>query len=264
VWEFALMSNLESAETRLSFDDILEAVQDSKRGRWFLQEFETRLQKRDTTSLLSAMARLESRVGELSQSSGKPENLGAVSAAIASARSDLLKLGLGKEAMSSEGKLFAELAEMARKAMPAATEARAGIVRALELVNEIDTAVTPMPKSDRGAQYFKSDADLFERKPIPTKPVLVAATEPTAEAEPSQKPNPPATGAKLTIRRTSTTTAPSPAGEEAPKSEPVRAEVEPVEFNQPEMPAIDNPRIVIIRRKAEDMPDVTAGVESAA
>ena len=92
VWEYALMANLEAADNRLSFDDILEAVQDSKRGRWFLHEFETRLQKRDTSSLLSAMARLESRMGELSTTSGKPENLDRKSTRLNSSHLDLSRM----------------------------------------------------------------------------------------------------------------------------------------------------------------------------
>jgi hypothetical protein len=270
VWEYALMANLEAADIRLSFDDILEAVQDSKRGRWFLQEFETRLQKRDTTSLLSAMARLESRMGELSTTSGKAENLGVVSAAIAKARDDLLKLGLGKEAMSNEGRMFADLADLARKAMPDTAEGRAGIVRALQLAEEIDKAVAPAANADSGAKYFQPDAELFERKTLPTKPTLVAVPEPALDTNTPAKQQPitrPATGAKLMIRRVGESSDAPPIAAtpvvESPKPEP-----EPVVYETPtlERPAIDNPRIVIIRRKAEDMPDVTMSeaTESAA
>lgn len=268
VWEYALMANLEAADNRLSFDDILEAVQDSKRGRWFLHEFETRLQKRDTSSLLSAMARLESRMGELSTTSGKPENLGVVSAAIAKARNDLLKLGLGKEAMSDEGRMFADLAELARKVMPDTAEGRAGIVRALQLADEIDKVVAPAANTDSGAKYFQPDAELFERKTLPAKPTLVAAPEPVLDTKTPVKPQPvtpPATGAKLMIRRVGQSSdalpvAPAPVIE-VQKRAPVLSETP-----TPERPAIDNPRIVIIRRKAEDMPDVTMSeaTESAA
>ena len=268
VWEFALMANLEAADIRLSFDDILEAVQDSKRGRWFLQEFETRLQKRDTSSLLSAMARLESRMGELSTTSGKPENLAVVSAAIAKARNDLLKLGLGKEAMSNEGRMFADLADLARKTMPDTAEGRAGIVRALQLADEIDKAVAPAANTDSGAKYFQPDAELFERKTFPSKPTLVAVPEPVLDIKTPAKPQPatpPATGAKLMIRRVSQAADAPPvapaAAVEAQKPAPVV-----LETPAPERPSIDNPRIVIIRRKAEDMPDVTMSeaTESAA
>jgi hypothetical protein len=260
------MVDLEAADIRLSFDDILEAVQDSKRGRWFLQEFETRLQKRDTTSLLSAMARLEGRMGELSSSTGKPENLAVVSAAIASARNDLLKLGLGKEAMSNEGRMFADLAEIARKSMPPAAEGRARIVRALQLADEIDKAVTPATNNDRGEKYFQPDADLFEPKAIPSKPTLVAMPAPVVDTKTSAIPKPlAATGAKLVIRRV---------GQSAEASPPVAATMIAPQIQAPtldetptaERSPIDNPRIVIIRRKAEDMPDVTVGeaTESAA
>jgi hypothetical protein len=268
VWEYALMANLEAADIRLSFDDILEAVQDSKRGRWFLQEFETRLQKRDTSSLLSAMARLESRMGELSIASGKPEHLGAVGAAIAAARNDLLKLGLGKEAMSNEGRMFADLAELARKTMPDTAEGRAGIMRALQLADEIDKVVAPAANTDSGAKYFQPDAELFERKTPLSKPTLVAAPEPVLNTKTPALPQPVppvATGAKLMIRRAGQSAGAPPAVPapivEAQTPAPVLAETPP-----PERPAIDNPRIVIIRRRAEDMPDVTMSeaTESAA
>jgi hypothetical protein len=251
------MADLEAVDTRLSFDDILEAVQDSKRGRWFLQEFETRVQKRDTTSLLSAMVRLENRMGELSPTSSKPESLGVVSAAIAAARNDLLKLGLGKEAMSHEGRLFADLAEMARKAMPAAVEGRAGIVRALQLVDEIDSVVAPAASNDRGAKYFQPDAELFERKAAPTRPTLVAAPETVESASPPQpEKTAPAVGAKLLIRKADRTAEVTPTVA-SPVIEPKSTTAEAPVSMPPERPTLDNPRIVIIRRKAEDMPDVT-------
>jgi hypothetical protein len=257
------MADLEATETRLSFDDILEAVQDSKRGRWFLQEFENRLQKRDTSSLLAAMARLESRVGELSRESGKPENLNTVTAAIANARNDLLKLGLGKDAMSTEGRLFADLADMARKAMPEAAEGRATIVRALQLVGEIEGAVTLPAAIDRGADFFKPDADLFERRTVHAKPVLVTTPELASPPKPEQASTPPS-GAKLVIRRSANITE---EGTTPPETTPtIRVEptiLEPVEAPL-EKSSIDNPRIVIIRRKAEDMPDVSMDTESAA
>ncbi len=231
------MSDLEAAETRLSFDDILEAVQDSKRGRWFLQEFEARLQKRDTQIILKAISRLEARMEDLGPQASNPEDLNKVRAAIVTARNDLIKLGLGKDALSKEGRLFAEMAEMAKKAMPATVNGSAGIVRSLQLVAEIESTIAPA-NPDQGSRYFIADANLFERPATAAKPVLVQAPE-------IKKEEPAATGAKLVIRRANQT----------PEPEATRPQEVPATPLTPDMPTIDNPRIVIIRRRAEDMAD---------
>ena len=253
VWEFVLMADLEAAETRLSFDDILEAVQDSKRGRWFLQEFETRLQKRDTRSVLDAIYRLESRMEHLSPQVSNPDDLGKVRHAIANARSDLIKLGLGKAALSKEGRIFHDMAEMARKSMPVAVDSNAGIVRTLQLADEIDSVIAPAANEDRGAKYFNPDSNLFERQATVSKPVLVPPVEPLVHEKAIRKDEPAAVGATLVIRK-AVQSAEIAAPVIAPESAPPMAS--PI---APEMPAIDNPRIVIIRRKAEDMPDVMIG-----
>jgi hypothetical protein len=245
------MADLEAVDTRLSFDDILEAVQDSKRGRWFLQEFETRVQQRDTHSVLQAIARLESRMEGFGSQSSIPDDLGKVRSAIASARNDLINLGLGKEALSKEGRLFAEVAEMARKAMPVAVDSNAGIVRTLQLVDEIDRTISP--GADRGAKFFSADANLFERPPTPPKPVLVQTPDRVAASLPVKKEDALPTGAKLVIRKSSQVA-------ETPSSivaEEAVASPEPSATPSTDLPAMDNPRIVIIRRKAEDMPEVT-------
>lgn len=255
-----VMSNLEAAETRLSFVDILEAVQDSKRGRWFLQEFEARIQKRDTHSLLQAISRLENRMESMGAQTGNPDDLSKVRSAIANARQDILKLDLGKNGLSKEGRLFAELAEMARKAMPVAVDSNAGIVRTLQLVDEIDRAIAA--PVDSGAKFFSADASLFERPAPVAKPVLVSAGEPVVQATepmikaPSVKKEDAApTGAKLVIRKTGQVDEPVVKGE----PERLAATIEHLTPIAAEMPVIDNPRIVIIRRKAEDMPDVSVG-----
>ncbi len=254
------MSNLEAVETRLSFVDILEAVQDSKRGRWFLQEFEARIQKRDTQSLLQAISRLEHRMETMGAQTSNPDDLSKVRSAIANARQDLLKLDLGKNGLSKEGRLFADLAEMARKAMPVAVDSNAGIVRTLQLVDEIDRAIAA--PADSGAKFFSADASLFERPATVAKPVLVAAIEPVVQApEPmikapsSKKEDAVPTGAKLVIRRTGQVDEPVVKGE----AERPAATIESLVPIAAEMPVIDNPRIVIIRRKAEDMPDFSVG-----
>jgi hypothetical protein len=272
VWELR-MSNLELAETRLTFDDLLEAVQDSKRGRWFLKEYEGRIQKRDSQSILDAISKLETRMEHLGPKSANPDDLGKVRAAIANARSDLFKLGMGQDALSKEGRLFAEMAEMARNTMPEVAEKSAGIVRTLQLIDEIDRTITPASSEDHGAKFFAADSNLFDRPVITPKPVLVETAPPVTEvAAPkpvaAKKEDPAPTGAKLVIRKANQAampdqTLPTPDLQEVAIVEAGIVETEisepPVSIQQNE-----NPRIVIIRRKAEDMPEVSVGIESAA
>lgn len=269
------MSSLEAMDHRLTFDDILEAVQESKRGRWFLKEFEQRLQKQDTNSILNAISKLEARIDGFGAQAGQPDELVKVKAAIANARNDLLKLGVGKEALSSEGRMFAELAEMARKAMPAATESSAGVMRTLQLVAEIETTVAPPSSAEASSKFFSADENLFERPPAQPKPVLVASSpvtvapseptvQPTEKAAAPRKDEPVATGAKLIIRKTSSAEAAqmeqpaSPASEVAVEAAVDMPPPQPLPAEATEITAIDTPRIVIIRRKAEDMPEVDA------
>lgn len=275
------MSNLELAGSRLSFDDLLEAVQDSKRGRWFLQEYETRIQKRDTQSILSAISKLENRMEHLGPQAGNVDDVVKVRTAISNARNDLFKMGLGKEAMSKEGRLFAEMAEMARKAIPEAGEKTASIVRTLQLVDEIDRAISPASVDDKGAKFFAADANLFDR-PVATKPVLVEVAEPApvvvepAKAVVAKKEEPAPTGAKLVIRKVNAA-APleaTPVLEANPVAEAAAIAAEPAvtqtsymptsEMPKPVLETTHNPRIVIIRRRAEDMPEVAVGEVSAA
>ena len=267
------MSSLEAMDHRLTFDDILEAVQDSKRGRWFLQEFEQRLQKQDTTTILHAISKLEARMDGFGAQAGQPDELVKVKAAIANARNDLLKLGVGRDALSAEGQMFANLAEMARKTLPASTENSAPLMRTLQLVAEIENTVVPASTVDRSAKFFNADENLFERSPIQAKPTLVASApiESAVAIEkptPAPKDEPVLTGAKLIIRKTSSkelneAETPQPASVEAiPAPLEDIAPILPAPLVQEHIAAIDTPRIVIIRRKAEDMPEVET--ESAA
>ncbi len=255
------MSSLEAVDTRLTFDDILEAVQDSKRGRWFLQEFEARIKKQDSQSILQAISRLETRMDGFDKQPANADELSRVKAAIATARHDLLKMGVGKDALSPEGRLFANLAEMARKAMPLAVDSNAGIVRTLQLVEEIDRTISPPKDVDRGASYFAADANLFERAtPAVAKPTLVppaAAAPPPKPEKPveAKKEEPVSTGAKLVIRKTvsNETAVPQAAAEVIVPA----AEAMPEQLEVPTLSAIDSPRIVIVRRKVEDMPEIS-------
>jgi hypothetical protein len=280
----AFMADLEAADQRLSFDDILEAVQDSRRGRWFLQEYQQRLQQRDSKPILDAISRLEARMESLAPHAAPDDDMAKVRSAIATARQDLMKLGLGNDPLSKEGRLFAHLADMARKAMPVAIDSNAGIVRTLQLVEEIDRAIAP-PTPDHGAKYFAADSNLFERQAAPAKPALVPTVvepavaapaaeplvvvkaAPAAKAAPSKDEAP--AGARLVIRKAQASKPQDEAIVEA-SVEPASAtavpalEAAPIAAHQAEpataepvsTPQVDSPRIVIIRRKPEDMPEV--------
>jgi hypothetical protein len=232
------MSHLESTDSCLTFDDILEAVQDSKRGRWFLQEFETRIQKRESAGLLQAIQRLERRMEGLTAAGAPLHDIDKVRGAIATARKDMLQLGFGKQAMSAEGRLFADLAELARKSLPANDDCKDKIVRSLQLVDEIDRAIDAATTS--GTRFFMADAQVFEN---------------AAAADPA--PTSTATGATLIVRRV-----------DAEDLQDGATEVKDLRPAAATEAKVDHPRIVIIRRRAEDMPevniDVPAESESAA
>jgi hypothetical protein len=253
---------LEAVDSRLTFDDILEAVQDSKRGRWFLQEYEARVQKQGSQTVLQAISRLEARMDGFAAQPEHARELTKVKAAIANARSDLLKIGVGKDALSAEGHLFAHLAELARNAMPMAADNNASIVRSLQLVDEIDRSINPAPTGNRETKFFGPDENLFERAGPTPKPVLVTSTavEPTPVVQ-TEKPlvirkdEPISTGAKLVIRKTSSK-------EQIENDETLVPTIAPLQNATQEQTRIDTPRIVIIRRRAEDMPEVQVGATS--
>lgn len=223
------MSHLESTDSCLTFDDIFEAVQDSKRGRWFLQEFESRIQKRESAGVLQAIQRLERRMESMTAAGTSLHDIDKVRGAIASARKDMLHLGYGNKAMSAEGRLFADLAELARKSLPANDDCKDKIVRSLQLVDEIDRAIDAVANS--GTRFFMADAQVFENN--------AAAEAAKASA---------ATGARLVVRRID----PADMQDDTTTVESVQTAAATDARETKE----NHPRIVIIRRAAEDMPEV--------
>jgi hypothetical protein len=225
------MSNLESTDSCLTFDDILEAVQESKRGRWFLREFESRIQTRESQGLLQAIQRLERRMESLTASINTPAELDKLRSAIGSARTDLKRLASGNAALSAEGRLFADLAEMARKSLPANDDSKDKIVRSLQLVDEIDRAMEGLTNS--GTRYFMADAQVFENNAASVpKPV-------DADASPR--------GATLVVRHVD-------AGELRHETADDEAPSRPSESAGEAK--VNHPRITIIRRSADEMPEV--------
>jgi hypothetical protein len=193
VWELRKMADLEIAGRHLSFDDILEAVQESRRGRWFLQEYEARMRGRDTLTVLAAIERLQANMTSLAP--------------------------VAKPAMES-------------------VEAQAEPQQA--------------PPGNHGTRYFEADANLFERT-TPAKPVLVQAEKPEAAPTPPLPAEEPAPqGAKLIIRKAGSGETAAPFPDKAPAAIPAAEAPPPAQIDAPVM---DSPRIVMVRRKPEDMPE---------
>ena len=299
------MKDLDSVAASLSFDDLLSAVNESSRGRWFLDEYQKRLRKAETGDILSAINRIEARIAAFAPAGVPHGEMQVMKAALNTARADIARLAPA-QGLTNEGRLFASLAELARKAMAAdktTAEIAPGIVKALQLVDKLDTVLN---RPANGDQFFKQDEALFEPTPNPVqKPVLVssqpepaksaAASElpaqqpaPFSATAPVQAPKPaatkadieaPAQGAKLVIVKAGQNSGPSerPAlntsheGKEQPEPAPELLEEQVAIVAKPETnpviveakqvlaasePKIDNPRIVIIRRRPEEMTEV--------
>jgi len=268
-----------AVETTLSFDDILEAVRESRRGRWFLDEFENRMRRSETANLLAAVAKLEGVVTGMGSSKGpEAELLARAKAAILAARKDIATIDPASSGLSEEGRLFAKLADMARRSFAANSNVspaavNSGVIRALRLVDELeadlcgDGSAAPAA-SAQTATYFRQDADVFEAP----QPVAKPSAEIISVVAKKPEPEPMARGAKLVINRlparsedevkseapAATETAvvePSAAPAEAVREE-TSADVFKAEAPKPAEPQRQTPRVVIIRKKPEEMTEV--------
>ena len=240
-----------------SLDEILNVVKETPRGRWFLEAYTNRVQTGGTSTILTAISKLETSLQSMSGSGADAALLQKARQHIARARADIVSSEQGKTALSSEGQLFAKLADLSRKAF---AEPNAGepaiaqnVERALRLVADLDqdlgTTLVPMPivAPKPAAQYFKQDDDVFEPAPAPT---AIKQVKPAKMVETSSR------GAKLVIQHIdlSKTDAPYSAPTETLKPEPI----EPMAITSSEMEAAppEPSRIVIIRKKAEDLIEV--------
>jgi hypothetical protein len=270
----AFMTSSVAAVLSESFEDVLGAVQDTARGRWFLDEFSKRNKSQDTTSILAAIGKLESLIG----TQAAPVDGAQVQKAreaIAAAKVKLRALHNEIPALSDEARMFAKLVEMSRAALSGDKQAVGrGIDVALSLVDELDQsfsggAVVAAVKP-AGEAYFAADQDVFETpnvKPV-EKPVLVETPKPVAAA-PVETPKPAKVedeqprGAKLTINRVKAADVfevkpaaaePMPVADvqaaPVPVAAPVFEAAAPVTEEKPKS------RITIIRRKAEDIVSV--------
>lgn len=238
-----------------SIDDVLKIVQETPRGRWFIEAYAQRVKSEGTSNILSAIAKLENHISSISSSGASDEVLQKARNAIAQARQEIANLEPKAITLSSEAQLFANLADMSRKAF-GDNQGGKGVERALKLVADLDHDLNGTPATKPAQQYFKQDEAIFEPAPAPK---LVSETPPVAKVvdtpEASNK------GAKLVIRRLAPAEVIDPVIEERIIETSAAAAIEePVATTSTPEPIaetpVENSRIVIIRRKANETMEV--------
>ena len=255
-------------------DDILAAVKETPRGRWFLETYEHRLRSTDTSKILGAIATLERQIQSMEVPESNSGLLNRARAAIAQARKDILDLPGRPNELSAEGQLFAKLASLSKKQFPPDSATGNGVDRALRLVADLDLDFSVATTPAETKQFFKQDEAVFEPAPTPKPSVVTTRHEPAVDMPPR--------GAKLVIQRLATssvaTVMPSTQTPRNPESqqdvfvsEPERAADAPTgqAKAQAETPEPPQSRIVIIRRKADEMDEVplfetAAGIPASA
>ena len=252
---------LENSAGPEKLDDILAAVKETQRGRWFLETYENRLRVNDTSKILSAIATLERQILAMQVPGTDSGLLTRARAAIAQARKDILDLPGKPPELSAEGQLFAKLASLSKRQFPADSATGNGVERALRLVADLDLDFSVAAKPAEAKQFFKQDEAVFEPAPAPKPVVVTTRNDPNLDLPPR--------GAKLVIQRSahsnSKAISPSPEPSRAPEmmqdvfaAEPELVVVAPTERPKAQAEVAEPPqsRIVIIRRKADEMDDV--------
>lgn len=144
----AMPSRVRPAQPDLShedFDEIRDAVMETARGRWFLDEYATRLRTRETTNLLDSMKRLENAV---------------------SANHDALMARLAGALAQDRGE--------ADEDMPA---------EAFEALGEPSGGAEPTV-APRHMKYYRADEDIFEPAPQATIAAVPDIQHPAEPARP--------------------------------------------------------------------------------
>jgi hypothetical protein len=247
-----------------SIDEVLTAVQETPRGRWFLEAYANRIKNDGTANILQAISKLENNLTTMTISGADASLLQQTRDAIAAAKREIASIEPKNQELSAEGQLFAKLADLSRAAFQSSpsgqTNVAKGVDRVLKLVTEIDNqlaggqsikeTVTAKPASN----YFKADEVIFEPAPPPV-PAPVAAPVLIAVSKPEPIVEAPGRGAKLVIQRISR---PSASAEtETPLVSAAVLETPATEsIAEPTVKSTTDSRIVIIRRKAEDMVEV--------
>lgn len=239
-----------------SIDEVLTAVQETPRGRWFLEAYATRVKNDGTANILNAIAKLEHNLNSMTVSGIETGLLQQARNAIAAAKREIALLEPQTAQLSTEGQMFAKLAELSRQAFsttPTNATISSGVDRVFKLVAELDKNLAPVSvgtaPAKPAAQYFKQDEAVFEPAPAPIMAV-VANPIPTPVEAPNR-------GAKLTIQRVNPAKAeiipePQTIDATATLEEPVAIFTSSPLEQIPEEPS----RIVIIRRKADELIDV--------
>ncbi len=231
-----------------SYDEILAAVKETARGRWFLETFEDRVKATESSRILDAISRLENHIQSVGGSEGDAILVRQARDAIAAARRDIAGMNNSSQGLSAEGQLFDRLAMLSRQAFSGPPNAGRGIERALRLVADLDqTFFSPnvlAPQPVPATAFFAQDEAIFE--PAPT------AKLPAPEL-PGQ-PSPQAKGATVTIHHLN---APPSADDlvenaRAPGEAP-SSSLSSVIIESEGTVTVPNSRIMIIRRSAEEM-----------
>ena len=190
-----------------SFEDVLNAVQETARGRWFLEEYTKRKKTEDTAAILAAILKLENAMARTPDTGDAQQRavLERAKQAIASARSQIKSLSSPAIPLSEEAQVFSKLAELSRKAFSTETEGPLretigkSVEVALRLVSELDTsfgaaeapAVQPADTA-QSQKYFQQDADIFEgslkKQPVVETGKAVPHSAVPAEAPPAVTP----------------------------------------------------------------------------
>lgn len=258
VWSLRKMGSLSPIFPE-SIDEVLTAVQETPRGRWFLEAYANRVKNDGTANILSAIAKLENNLNAMTTSGAEAGLLQQARNAIAAAKREIALLEPQTSQLSAEGQMFVKLAELSRQAFattPASTSVSSGVDRVFKLVAELDKNLAPasiaVAPAMPAVQYFKQDEAVFEPAPAP---VMAVVAKPTPAAiEVSNR------GAKLTIQRISppkTEIATETVPPEVPAALPIHEEPVAIVSSAPTEQTQDEPsRIVIIRRKADELIDV--------
>ncbi len=222
-----------------SLDQVLEAVRETPRGRWFLENYESRLRNDNTGKILESIAKLEKHIASLSGTNADATLINRARAAISAARRDIAAIEQKPAELSNEAQLFAKLASLAKNSTAQSPAIGQGVERALRLVSELDSELNATSPAKPAETYFKQDDAVFEPAPAPQMPKAVLKPEPVVAASPR--------GAKLSIQRVGNL-ALTPIAEK-----PIETLANPpVE----EQPAPQQSRIVIIRRKVDETTEV--------
>jgi hypothetical protein len=267
-----------------SFEDVLGAVKETARGRWFLDQYTERRKSEDTAAILAAIAKLEIAISRMSpaQQKAEPDVLTRAKSAIADAKQQIRGIVTRESPLSKEAQLFAKLAELSRQALaevpddPERKKLGASMEVALKLVSDLEQSFgeqdAPVKQVASGARFFSQDAEIFE--PIKVRDTATPQAANTQQAMPKPETqvghqDSVQRGARVTISRTGNAstatkpefqdTAPLPTSAVVVQSTPPATPASTAQDNQPstvDLKTRNDVKVVTINRK----PDESIGV----